>query len=216
MKKIALILSGCGVKDGSEIHESVISMLAIDRAGAQYECLSINQNQLHVIDHLTDQVVSENRNILVESARIARGEIKDISQVKVKEYDAVILPGGFGAAKNLCSYAFQGEKMEVQEDLKRFLLEMANQSKPIGAICIAPVILARIFGNKAKVTIGNSEQDIKNIEAMGATHIKCEVDELCIDSQNKLVTVPAYMLAQSIKEISNGIEKLVDEVLKLA
>jgi enhancing lycopene biosynthesis protein 2 len=217
MARVAVVLSGCGVFDGSEIHEAVLTLLALDRAGAQIQCLAPNKNQAHVINHLTKQPTAETRNVLVESARIARGTIKDLAEASADEFDAAILPGGYGAAKNLCDYAFKGDKCELDPAVKRFLAAMHQAGKPIGAICISPVLLARAFGSNGspKVTIGTDPDTANHIEAMGAEHISCPVDDFVVDADHRIVTTPAYMLARSIKEAAEGIDKLVHEVLKM-
>jgi enhancing lycopene biosynthesis protein 2 len=215
MKKVAVVLSGCGVFDGAEIHESVLTMLAVARAGAQYECLSIDMAQHRVVNHFTGKATREKRNVLVESARIARGRIRDITQADAADYDAVILPGGVGAVTNLSNYAEAGRDMAVRPELVRFLRAAAERGRPIGAICISPVLLACVFDHQAKVTVGISPIDADNIEAMGAAHVTCHVDEVCVDGERKLVTVPAYMLAETIADAATGIERLVHEVLQL-
>ncbi len=219
MPRVAVVLSGCGVFDGSEIHEAVLTLLALDRSGATVQCLAPNKNQVHVVNHLTKKPSGgETRNVLVESARIARGNIKDLAEATADEYDAVILPGGFGAAKNLCNFADKGEKCDLDPALQKFLHNMHKAGKPIGAICISPVIVAREFGAHfaPKVTVGTDPDTANKIEGMGAEHISCPVDDFIVDADNKIVTTPAYMLARSIKEADIGIEKLVGEVLKLA
>lgn len=217
MARVAVILSGCGVFDGTEIHEAVLTLLALDREGAQVECLAPNKPQMHVINHLTKQPTPETRNVLVESARIARGKIRDLAEAKADEFDAVILPGGFGAAKNLSDYATKGEKLELDPHVKRFLHDMHKQGKPIGGICISPVLLAKAFGSggSPKITIGKDPETANHIEALGAEHISCPVDDFVVDPEHKIVTTPAYMLARSIGETAAGIEKLVHEVLRL-
>ncbi|MER3417086.1 MAG: isoprenoid biosynthesis protein ElbB [Gemmataceae bacterium] len=218
MAKVAVILSGCGVFDGSEIHEAVLTLLALDRAGAQYQCLAPNKNQADVINHVTRQPMKETRNVLVESARIARGNIKDLATASADEYDAVILPGGYGAAKNLCTFAEKGERCELDPALAKFLQAMYRAGKPIGAICISPVLLARAFGRDGapRLTIGKDPDTANKIEQMGADHVSCPVDDFVVDEENRMVTTPAYMLARSIREAAEGIEKLVHEVLRLA
>jgi enhancing lycopene biosynthesis protein 2 len=218
MSRVAVILGGCGVFDGSEIHEAVLTLLALDRAGAQVQCLAPNKNQLHVVNHLTKQPTQETRNVLVESARIARGNIKDLATASADQFDAVILPGGYGAAKNLSDYAQKGEECELDGGVKTFLAAMHKAGKPIGAICISPVIVARAFGTNGspKVTVGTDPETANHIEAMGAEHISCPVDDFVVDADHKIVSTPAYMLAGSVKEAADGIEKLVKEVLKFA
>ncbi len=216
-KKVGVILSGCGVFDGSEIHEAVLTMLFLDQAGAEIIAMAPNMEQLHVIDHLNQTQTSEKRNVLVESARIARGEIKDIRDMEAADLDAVIIPGGFGAAKNLSNFAVSGPDAEVYPEVARLLNEMAEKGKPIGAICIAPATLTKALTKKhPEVTIGNDKNTAAAIEAMGGRHIVCTVEEVHVDRANKLVTTPAYMIGYGIKDVAKGIEKLVSEVLALA
>ena len=216
MKKVGLLLSGCGFNDGSEIHESVISMLALDRAGVETVIMAPNIDQMHVVNHYTGQEMDEFRNVLVESSRIARGNIKDMAEVTGNDLDALIIPGGFGVAKNLSDYAMAGPDCSVNPDVYRLVSEIYLLKKPIGAICIAPVMMAKIFGEQdesAEMTIGSDELTSKDINTMGSKHIKCLASEIIIDEDKKLVTTPAYMEAQSIKEAAEGIEKLVKQVL---
>jgi len=216
MKKVGLLLSGCGFNDGSEIHESVISMLALDRAGVETVIMAPNIDQMHVVNHYTGQEMDEFRNVLVESSRIARGNIKDMAEVTGNDLDALIIPGGFGIAKNLSDYAMAGPDCSVNPDVYRLVSEIYLLKKPIGAICIAPVMMAKIFGEQdesAEMTIGSDELTSKDINTMGSKHIKCLVSEMIIDEDKKLVTTPAYMEAQSIKAAAEGIEKLVKQVL---
>jgi len=216
MAKIGLLLSGCGVNDGSEIHEAVITMLALDRAGAEIVCIAPDVDQLDVVNHLTGKATGEKRNVLVESARIARGNIKDINKVHVTDIDGVIIPGGFGAAKNLSDFAVKGKDAVVNEDVKRLLNNMASAEKPIGAICIAPATLTKALeGKNPEVTIGSDIGTAGAIEAMGGQHKECSVDMIHVDSNNKLVSTPAYMLGPTIKDVAVGIEKLVSKVLEL-
>jgi len=215
-KKIGVLLSGCGVYDGSEIHEAVLTLLAIDRGGAEALCMAPDIDQMHVINHLTGQAADETRNVLVESARIARGQIKDVATVKAADIDALILPGGFGAAKNLSDFAVKGDKSQTHLQVKRLLSEMHTAGKPIGAICIAPAVLAQVLGAKQPaLTIGNDVGTAAALEAMGASHVTCTVDTVHVDKANRLVTTPAYMLGPGIKEVAVGIGKLVDQVLAM-
>lgn len=216
-KKIGVVLSGCGVYDGSEIHEAVLTLLAIDRAGAEAVCMAPNTRQHHVINHLTgDESKSETRNVLVESARIARGRVRDITTVTAGELDALIFPGGYGAAKNLCDYAFKGPDCAVNPDVSRLAHDVHKAGKPVGVICIAPVIGAKVFGAEhPQLTIGGDKNTARDIEKMGAQHVACLVSEFVVDRERKLVSTPAYMLAQSIKEAATGIEKLVRTVIEL-
>ncbi len=219
MTRVGVVLSGCGVYDGAEIHESVITLLALDRAGAEVVCAAPNVDQLHVVDHLTGQETGETRNVLVESARIARGEIKDLAEVGAKDLDAVIFPGGFGAAKNLCDFAVKGPEAVVNPEVARLTREMIAAKKPVAAVCIAPAMIAAICrdaGIASEVTIGTDEGTAQGVEAMGAKHVDCPVDEFRVDEKNRLITSPAYMLAGSISEAASGIERTVTELLRLA
>ncbi len=216
-KKIGVVLSGCGVYDGAEIQESVITLLALDRAGAKIVCLAPDIPQMHVINHVKgDPVAGENRNVLIESARISRGEIKNIKDVKAADLDALIFPGGYGAAKNLCTFAVDGVNCKVNPEVERLVNEMYQAKKPLGFICIAPALAAKILGkHQPKLTIGNDAATAQAIEKLGGKHVVCKVDEIAIDEVNKIVTTPAYMLGPSIAPVAKGIEKCVEEVLKM-
>jgi enhancing lycopene biosynthesis protein 2 len=217
MAKIGVLLSGCGVYDGAEIHESVLTLLALDRAGAEIICMAPNVDQYHVINHLTQEVTDEKRNVLVESARIARGEIKDLKDVDATQIDGLIMPGGFGAAKNLSDFAVKGPEATVHPEVARILREVAAAGKPVGAICIAPATLTKALSDKSPaVTIGTDKDTGSAIEAMGGKHIQCAVDMIHLDEKNNIVTTPAYMLGPNIKNVAEGIEKLVAKVLDLA
>ncbi|MBD30586.1 MAG: isoprenoid biosynthesis protein ElbB [Candidatus Marinimicrobia bacterium] len=213
---IGVLLSGSGVNDGSEIHESVIAMLALDRAGAEMLLMAPNIDQMHVINHYTGQEMDEFRNVLVESARIARGNIKDMAEVSGSDLDALIIPGGFGVAKNLSDYAMSGAECSINPDVYRLISEMILLKKPIGAICITPAMMAKILAEQnqsATMTIGKDETTAKDIEAMGSTHKECPVEEIVIDEENNIVTTPAYMDAKNISEAADGIEKLVKQII---
>jgi enhancing lycopene biosynthesis protein 2 len=218
-KRVAVVLSGCGVFDGAEIHESVVTLLALDRAGAEIIIAAPHVEQAHVVNHQTGDVASaEKRRVEVEAARIARGKVRDLATLKASDLDAIIFPGGFGAAKNLCTYAFDGPGLKVNPEVARITTEMARAKKPIGTICIAPVMTAKILadaGIKVTVTIGNDESTASHIRGFGATHQSCPVDEVVVDREHRVVSTPAYMLAASIKEAAAGIEKLVAAVLGL-
>lgn len=214
-KKVAVILSGCGVYDGAEIHESVITLLRLDQRGAQVQCFAPDMEQLHVVDHLSGDETTETRNVLVESARIARGEIKDVRELDAANFDALIVPGGFGAAKNLSDFAVSGANCTVQPDVLKAVQTFVAANKPVGLMCIAPAMAAHFFGKGVNCTIGNDADTASALTAMGAVHHECEVTELCEDSKLRLVTTPAYMLAQSIAEAASGIYKLVDRVLEM-
>ena len=218
MKKVGVLLSGCGVNDGAEIHESVITMLALDRAGAEMVLMAPNIDQMHVVNHYTGQEMDEYRNVLVESSRIARGNIKDMAEISANDMDALIIPGGFGVAKNLCDYAMAGPDCSINPDVYRLISELKLLNKPIGAICIAPAMMAKILGEldeSANMTIGSDETTLKDIEAMGSVHVECQVTEMVVDEEKNLVTTPAYMEAKTIKDAADGIEKLVKQVLSM-
>lgn len=215
-KKVGVLLSGCGVFDGTEIHESVLTLLFLDRAGAEIICMAPDMDQLHVINHLTQTETDERRNVLVESARIARGDIRNVKDVTAADLDALIIPGGFGAAKNLSDFAVRGPQAVVHPEVQRVLEEMSHAAKPIGAICIAPATLTRAIGDKSpEVTIGNDAATAEAIESMGGTHHRCTVDMIHLDQKNQVVTTPAYMLGPSIKHVAEGIEKLVHQVMSM-
>lgn len=217
MKKVAVILAGCGVFDGAEIHESVLTLLQLERSGASYQCMAPNIDQMHVINHLTGEVdATDSRNVLVEAARIARGEIIDLASANADDYDALIIPGGFGAAKNLCDFAVSGADCTINPDVQRFAQAMHGAGKPVGLICIAPAMTPKLFGEGTTCTIGTDADTAAAIEAMGANHQACPVNEIVIDKAKKVVTTPAYMLAGSVMEAASGIDRLVEEVLAMA
>lgn len=212
-KKVAVILSGCGVYDGAEIHESVLTLLSIERCGATYHCFAPDIQQRHVINHLTGEETSEQRNVLVESARIARGNIKPLTDLNVADFDALIVPGGFGAAKNLSDFAVAGADVRVQVDMMVAVKAFAEAGRPVGLICIAPAMAGRIFGEGVQVTIGNDAETAAAMAQTGVNHQECAVDDIVVDSTHKLVSTPAYMLANSISEAAAGIDKLVTAVV---
>ena len=218
MPRVGVVLSGCGVYDGAEIHESVLTLLALDRAGAEAVCLAPDVAQKHVVNHLTGQPAEgESRNVLVEAARIARGNVKDLAGFDPSGLDALVLPGGFGAAKNLCDFAFKGAECEVNPEVARVVRAVHAAGRPVGAVCIAPVILAKLLGDeKPRLTIGTDPGTAAAIERMGGAHVSCGGGGAVVDAERRLVTTPAYMLDSPISEVSAGIEKLVAEVLALA
>jgi enhancing lycopene biosynthesis protein 2 len=216
MKKVAVILSGCGVYDGSEIHESVLTLLAIEQNNASYRCFAPNIQQHHVINHLTGEVSdNEKRNVLVESARIARGDVEDLSELREQDFDALIVPGGFGAAKNLCSFALDGDNYQINEQVLSACQAFAKADKPAGYMCIAPVMLPLIYPKGVQGTIGKDAEIASLINAKGLIHNDCNVEDVVIDQAHKLVSTPAYMLATSLTEASAGINNLVKNVLAL-
>ncbi|MCB0807039.1 MAG: isoprenoid biosynthesis glyoxalase ElbB, partial [Bacteroidales bacterium] len=197
MKKFAVILSGSGVYDGSEIHEATLTMLAIMKNGATYKIFAPNIDQHHVINHLTGEEMNESRNVLVESARIARGDIKDLKEYDPKDFDALILPGGFGAAKNLCDFAFKGSECSVNPDVEKAVRNTASIGRPIGALCIAPVILSKILGD-VELTIGQDAGTAEAVEKMGSQHRQTTHGEVIVDTKNNIFTTPCYMLDANI------------------
>lgn len=215
-KRIGIILSGCGYLDGAEIHESVLTLLALDREGVETIIMAPDIAQKHVIDHSTGSETPGERNVKTEAARIARGAVKSVSDIKAMDIDALILPGGYGAAKNLSDYAFKGADMSVNSDVKRLIIEMNEASKPIGFICISPVICAKVLGAKKPVlTIGKDPDTATNIEKLGAKHKQCNTDEIVIDKDKKIVSTPAYMLGPNISLVEAGITKLVKMVISM-
>ena len=221
MPKVAVVLSGCGVFDGTEIHEAVSVLIHLSRLGAEYTCFAPDIDQKHVINHLTGKpAAGETRNVLVESARIARGDIRPLRDLKPDEFDAVIFPGGFGAAKNLCDFASAGARCSINKDVERVVKAFHGARKPVGMCCIAPVIAARVLGTGAggpgaKVTIGDDAGTASAIEAMGSQNVVKPVTEALVDSQNHLVTAPAYMYDAPVHAVFQGIGEMVERTLAL-
>lgn len=217
MKKVAVILSGCGVMDGTEINEAVFTLLALDKANASVQCFAPNIPQYHVINHRDQTVVEDQtRNVLEESARISRGAIEDLAHADPNAFDAVIVPGGFGAAKNLCNFAQAGEECQLNPQVLAFCHAMAQAGKAAGFICIAPVMIPKLYPQNTQLTIGDDPEVVTKIERMGGQHIPCTVDHIVIDEARKVVSTPAYMKAQRLSEAAQGIERLVQKVLALA
>ena len=219
MAKIGICLSGCGVNDGAEIHESVITALALDRAGANIIYTAPNVMQTKVVDHYSGKDMNESRNVLVESARIARGEITDLAELIAIDMDGLIFPGGFGAALNLCDFALKGADCDIHPEVNRIIQEMLQANKPLGFICIAPALFARAMKNSektTKITIGNDQATADQIEKLGSQHEPCAVDDFIVDENNKIATTPAYMLAGRVSEAASGIEKLVQKIMSWA
>lgn len=215
MKKVAVILSGCGVYDGAEIHESVFAILALENAGAEYQCFAPNIKQRHVVNHLTGEVdEADERNVLVESARITRGAIADLATINPDEFDALLLPGGFGAAKNLCSFAVEGANSVVNDIVLEICKAFADKNKTAGYACIAPAIIPAVYPKGVKLTIGNDQDTINALESMGAHHVQAKVDDVVVDARYNLYSTPAYMLAKNIKEASASMQNLVAHILK--
>lgn len=215
MAKVGVVLSGCGFKDGAEIQEAVLTLYFLDKYGAEVICMAPNINQHHTVNHLTGEKMNETRNVLVESARIARGNIKNIKEVNIRDLDAVIFPGGFGAALSLSDFGLKGSASNVNEDVENLIKEVHTLKKTLGFICIAPAVCARVLGNSVKVTIGNDEGTANEINKTGAIHEVKNVDDICVDLENKIVSAPAYMYDSSPFNVGKGIEKLVEKVLEL-
>lgn len=213
-KNIAIILSGCGVYDGSEIHEATLTMYSISKLGGTYELFAPDVEQHHVINHLTGEEINQKRNVLVESARIARGKISSLQNFNPELFDAIIFPGGFGVAKNLCSFAFDGTECKVNNKIEHIIKAMHSAKKPIGALCISPVLIAKVLGN-IEITIGQDKDTRDAITKIGATHIITKHGEVVIDKTNKIITTPCYMLDATIAEIGLGAENLVKAILDL-
>ncbi|HEY6871373.1 MAG TPA: isoprenoid biosynthesis glyoxalase ElbB [Geobacteraceae bacterium] len=215
-KKVGVVLSGCGVFDGSEIHEAVFTLLAVDRYGAEAVCTAPDL-EFPEVNHLTGKATGARRNVLTESARIARGKIRDIKEMRAEELDAVIFPGGYGAASNLCNFAERGAEAEIHPEVARLLRDMAKAGKPICAICIAPALVAATLGREyaPKLTIGTDAGTAAAIAATGSEHVQCPVTEFVVDKERRIVSTPAYMLAQRISETADGIDKAVRATLDL-
>lgn len=212
--KFAIILSGCGVYDGAEIHESTMTMLAIDKNGGKYDIFAPDVSQHHVINHLNGEEMDEKRNVLIEAARIARGDIKPLNKYNPSDYDALILPGGFGVAKNLCTYAIDGVDFKIDTVVEKALKSTHEAGKPIGALCISPVLLAGIFSG-ADLTIGKDKNTAADIEKLGSVHIEAGPGEVVIDNSNRIVTNPCYMLDSRISEIAEGAENVVKAIMEM-
>jgi enhancing lycopene biosynthesis protein 2 len=211
-KTSAIIIGGCGHKDGSEIHETTMTMLAIENQGATYELFAPDRKQYHVINHLTGEEMAEERNMLIEAARIARGKIKCLDEFNINDFDAVIFPGGYGVAKNFFNYAFKGIKASVDPQIEQVIKDIKAANKPIGALCIAPVLLAKILKG-ITVTIGNDDVTANDITAMGSQNINTSSGGVISDKSNKIFSTPAYMLNASISDIARGANNLISTML---
>lgn len=220
MKKIAVVLAGSGVKDGSEIHESVVTLLAIKRNNADYVCFAPDRDQYDVVDHTDNNVMkNKKRNMLTEAARIARGEIKDLKEYKPKDFDALIFPGGLGVAKNLFTYAIDDAKCDIDPLVEKTILDTIEAGKPIGAICISPLLVARALRDsniKPRVTVGDKEELMAAVKNMDGIPEERKVDEICFDEVNNIVSTPAYTIGKNIDEVAVGIEKLVQKIIMIS
>lgn len=214
-KKIAVVLSGCGFLDGAEIRESVLTLLNLDMAGADISMFAPDKAQHHVVDHTKGEEATESRNVLIESARIARGQIQALSGLNVDNFDALVLPGGFGVAKNLCDFAFKGAGGSVDETMDKVIKEFHAKGKAIGAICISPALVAMSLGHTGvKLTIGTDKETAAEVEKTGAKHVDCQADDCVIDIDQKVVSTPAYMFdSAKLDVINSGIGKCIREVL---
>lgn len=221
--KIGILLSGCGVYDGAEIQESVLAMLSIEEAGHEYVCIGVNQDQHHVINHINGEVMKENRNMLVEAARIARGEIVDVQNIILNDLDAIVIPGGFGSAKNFSSWAFEGPDGWILPSVKKLILELHDLKKVIIALCVSPVLLAKAFEGTAvspEMTIGSDKEespyDIPSFTGgMNQVGVQTEmktIQEIQIDKENRIITAPCYMMRASISEIKKNIQQAIEAV----
>jgi enhancing lycopene biosynthesis protein 2 len=217
-KRVGVVLAGCGFLDGAEIHEATCTLLSLDRRGAKLVAMAPDVEQMHVVDHLKGQPrVGDRRNVLAESARIVRGQIQDLAKVAARDLDALVFAGGYGVAKNLCSFAVEGRRMQVLPAVEKLVREMHNAGKPMGFICISPVIAARVFGpERVEVTIGNDAETAAAIESWGAKHVECKVEEIATDERSKIVSTPAYMLGPWIAPVAAGIDRLVSAVLEMS
>ena len=217
-KRVALVLAGCGYLDGAEIHEAALTMLSLDRRGVTIKAFAPDKPQMHVVDHRkTEPQEGQTRNVLEESSRITRGDIEPLSAFNADDVDALIFPGGFGAAKNLCNFAVEGAKMSVDPDVVSAIEAVHNQGKPLGFICIAPVIGAKVLGSKGvQLTIGHDEGTAQAVESFGAKHVACDVTDAVLDADHKVASCPAYMLGPSIAPVAEGIDKVVEAVLDWA
>ncbi|MCF8359022.1 MAG: isoprenoid biosynthesis glyoxalase ElbB [Prolixibacteraceae bacterium] len=213
-KKVAVILAGCGVFDGSEIQEAVATLLAIDKAGAVYQCFAPDTDQYHVINHLTGEEEPAARNVLAESARIARGDVKQLDTFEPSDFDVLIIPGGFGVAKNLCTFAIDGPGCSVNPETEKAIKRAHDAGIPIGALCISPALMARVLG-EVTLTIGSDAGTAQAIESMGATHKNTAGDEIVVDAKNKIVTTPCYMLDSKISTVFRGAENAVNALLEM-
>ncbi len=215
MKKIAVILAGCGNRDGSETHETLSVLLAIDKRGMEYQCFA-PEMEFNVFNHIKGEATGEKRDLVTEASRLCRGNIKPLSEYCAEDFDALVLPGGMGAAQNWSSYAFCGESMEVNSQIEKAVKDTFSAQKPIGALCIAPMILAKVLGDKnPTITLGSDCQAAKDAIALGCNHQVCNATEVSVDEKNKLITTPAYMVATRISQIFEGSDNLVQALANM-
>lgn len=216
MKKVAVILSGCGVFDGAEIQETVLSLLALEQNKAQWQCFAPDIDQHHVIDHRTGETMNETRNVLTEASRIVRGDILPLTDLNVDDFDALLVPGGFGAAKNLSDFAYNGDPVQVHQDMFAVCQAFMRAEKPAGYMCIAPIMIPQIYPKGVKGTIGNEPDIAAAFNRMGGEHIDCPVSDYVLDQRHHLLSTPAYMLATSVSDAASGINRMVKKLVELA
>ncbi|MCB9356999.1 MAG: isoprenoid biosynthesis glyoxalase ElbB [Calditrichaeota bacterium] len=218
MPKVGVVLSGCGFLDGAEIYEATLTLLCLDRRGISYQCLAPDVEQLHVVNHVTKEATSEKRNVLTEAARIARGRIEPLEIGWLDRLDAVIFPGGFGAAKNYCDFALKGAACKINPLVESFMRKAVERQLPIGAICIAPVVLARALKGldmHPRLTVGALSDAARAIDEFGGRHVVCPVTECVVDHELNIVSTPAFMYDARISEVEQGVDKLVDQIAAL-
>lgn len=224
--KIGVLLSGCGVYDGAEVQEAVLTLLAIEEIGAEAVCIGVNEPQFHVINHISGEEMGETRNMMVEASRISRGNITEISQISPADLDALVIPGGFGSAKNFTSWAFHGPQSEINPKVKLLIVNMINVGKPIVALCVSPVVVAKALEGssiKADVTIGTDQEDspydIKEfsdgIEQTGALTEMKSIREIQVDTTNKIITAPCYMMDANILDVRKNIRSAIEALNEL-
>jgi len=225
--KFGILLSGCGVYDGAEIQETVLTMLAVKEIGAEYVCISVDAEQHHVINHLTGEEMNETRNMLVESARVARGEVTNIREITPADIDGLIIPGGFGSAKNFTKWAFEGPDGAILPEVKLLLVNLVNIGKPVVALCVSPVVLAKALEDanlKTTMTIGSdleeSPYDITafaaGLEHTGVIPSMKTINEIHVDEENKIITAPCYMMNADILQVRKNIQTAVEALKRLA
>ncbi len=215
MKKFAVVLAGCGVFDGAEIHEATLTLLAIAQQGASYDIFAPDIDQHHVVNHITGEEMPETRNVLVESARIARGKIRSLDKFNAELYDAIIFPGGFGVAKNLSTFAFDSDRAKVNPEVEKAVKAMHDAGKPIGALCIAPAMITKILGD-IEVTVGADNGTVQAIAKMGGKHINTSHGDVVVDKKNLVFTTPCYMLKATISQVYQGATNVVREMMKMS
>tara|TARA_B100000745_G_C20123661_1_gene384795 strand:+ start:53 stop:706 length:654 start_codon:yes stop_codon:yes gene_type:complete len=216
MSKVAVILSGSGFMDGAEIHESVLTLLALSHAGAQYQCFAPNRQQMHVVNHVTGEPTEDKRNVMEEAARIARGNIQPLEGLNVDDFDAIIFPGGFGVAKNFSDFATKGPDYAVESDISGTIQAFIDAKKPAGFACIAPALIPQLYPEDVQFTIGNDKDVASALTQKGGEHVDTEVNEVVIDKKYRVASTPAYMFGDApVHIVAQGIHKMVSSVLEM-